>query len=93
MKLSSFLVGMITTAMLVAFGTLTLGGTVLSAVMMWFATLMVAQIAYVVLLVVMARVPDDGAYPRWPEGGAASVFGRQGELSDKAAKPSVSRNA
>lgn len=93
MKLSSFLVGMFVTATAVAIGTLTLGGTVLSAVLMWFATLVVAQLLYVGLLVTTARISDKGQYPCWQEGGEASVFSKSGEVSDNAVKHSAGPNA
>lgn len=93
MKLSSFLVGMFATATAVAIATLTLGGTLLGAVMMWFATMMVAQLLYVALLVAMARFSGQGDYGCWQDGGATSVFSRQGDLSDTAVKPTSGPNA
>lgn len=93
MKLSSFLVGMFATATAVAIGTLALGGTMIAAILMWFATLVVAQLLYVGLLVTTARASGQRQTTCRQEGGETSVFSQKGEVADNAVKHSAGPNA
>lgn len=93
MKLSTFLVGMFASATAIAVGMLALGGTFAVAVMMWFATVLLAQVLYVLLLAAMARFSDGSAYPCWQDAGAKGTFARSGDLPDTRAKHSPGHNA
>lgn len=80
MKLSSFLVGMFATATAVSVASLTFGGTFWTAVMLWFCTLLIAQVLYVLYLVLIARFSGDGN--RWTQAKTKSVFARPAELGE-----------
>ncbi len=81
MKLSSFLIGMFVTAGATAIAVLALGGSLIFAVAMWFAALVVAQLLYTALLVAMARFAGDGQHTAWADGGAQGVFAHQGDFA------------
>lgn len=89
MKLSSFLIGMLAAAFGSVFVTLALGGSWMLAVVMCITTLVVAQILYVLLLVLMARWPGAGKKAPWPAARARAFLGRGIDLNKTTTKNSA----
>lgn len=93
MKLSSFLIGMLAAATAVAIATLSFGGSLAAAVAMWFATLLVAQILYIALLVGMARFSGEAKHAGWQDSGVQPAFSRTNDLGEGAGGRSSGPNA
>ncbi len=88
MKLYSFVIGMLVAAGLAVFATLYVGGSWGSAVLMGIATLVIAQVLYVALLVVLARLSGAGASNALQRGGLMAAFSRRSDIGKGAANTS-----
>ncbi len=88
MKLYSFVIGMLLTAGLAVLATVYTGGSWGSALLMGLATLVLAQVLYVGLLVVMARLSGVGASSSLARGRLMAAFSRRSDIGKGAANTS-----
>ncbi|NJS39373.1 MAG: hypothetical protein HC783_10500 [Rhodobacteraceae bacterium] len=80
MKLYPFVIGMGVAAILAILWTLSVGGSWVAAVLMGVGTIVLAQVLYVVLLVVLAR--NSGAENPVSKRGLQAWFSRPPKLGD-----------
>jgi hypothetical protein len=88
MKLYPFVIGMLVAAGLAVVATLYSGGSWWLALLMGIATLVLAQVLYVALLVAMARLSGATAKSALARGGLLAAFSRRSGIGKGAANTS-----